>query len=529
MNSTRRTTGLVSESLVSRETVVPLGFRRDSGGLLTLNEHTISRRGVLRGVAGGVLLTPGTGDVNWGANTVGGRAIGSETETGASQALADRSEDSPAVTVMTWNLYIGTDLRRLLTRPDDGEIQTAVARLLADIEKSRFDARAEAIADEIAATRPDLVGLQEVTLLRLQLPGDYVAEPGRTNASEYHLDFLAILREKLADRGLAYDVVSSISNTDVELPADLDAGSVDVRLTDRGVILARPELETRNATRHTYDATLTVPLPDGVEFPLTRGYCAVDVEHAGAEFTFVNTHLDSVSASTQLDQARELVVDLTALDRPVVLVGDFNSPADGSETVTYDLLTQFFTDAYAEASPRARGYTCCRHPRLQRTRPPLSKRLDLVLVRGVGPVTDVGRVGVTPDDRVSAVVDGEHRRLWPSDHAGVVATVRLGPDETAPHLPTPQAVGTVSTRLPADESAGLTNAESTGLTNAESADGSTSLPSANETSGTSFETTDVAAPGFGAAAALVALGAVAMRLRRRQSSVSDRAPSEQRE
>jgi PGF-CTERM protein len=461
-------------------------------------------------VAGGVLVTPGSGHVHWigSADREGGLAPETEFATRGSPTATAQVDDGalPAVTVLTWNLYIGTDLRRLLTRSGDGEMQTAVARLLTDIEQSRFDARAEAIADEIASARPDLVGLQEVTLLRLQLPGDYVADPGRTNADEHHIDFLAVLREKLADRGLAYDVVSSISNTDVELPADLDAGSVDVRLTDRDVILARSGLETQNATRRTYDATLTVPLPDGIEFPLTRGYCAVDVEHEGAEFTFVNTHLDSVSPSTQLDQARELVVDLTALDRPVVLVGDFNSPADGSETVTYELLTQFFTDAYAEASPGDPGYTCCRPPRLQRTRPPLSKRLDLVLVRGVGPVVDAERVGVTPDDRVSAVVDGDHRRLWPSDHAGVVATVRLEPAETV----------TVPTRLTADGSTRPTDAESAGLTTAESAGGPTGLSSVNETSGTTVETTDVAAPGFGAVAALAALGAVAMRHRRRR-------------
>jgi endonuclease/exonuclease/phosphatase family metal-dependent hydrolase len=482
----------------------------------TVSDQSVSRRGVLRGVAGG-LFVGSLNSTNDGARPRDGASVVRRVSVGTEGPLQADGDtlgeddsttdtrtgaDGSAVTVMTWNLYVGADLRQLLARRGDSDetIGTAVARLLTDIEESRFDARAAAIADHVAAVRPDLVGLQEVTLLRLQLPGDYVADPGRTNAAEHHLDFLALLQEKLRERGLEYDAVSSVSNTDIELPGDLDAGSVDVRLTDRDVILARRDLETRNATRRTYEATLTVPLPDGVEFPLTRGYCSVDVAVGGTEFTFVNTHLDSVSASTQLDQARELIVDLTALDRPVVLVGDFNSPADGSETVTYDLLTQFFTDAYAETRAGNPGYTCCRDPRLTSAEQALSKRLDLVLLRDVGAVTAADRVGIDPDDRVSAVVDGEFRRLWPSDHAGVVATVRLGVEEDPPERRTQRAAG-------ADRP-----------TEAEAASGSASASSATETE-RSVETggsTEVAAPGFGAVTALVAFGALAAGLLRRR-------------
>lgn len=477
-----------------------------------MNEQTeqpISRRDVLQGVAGGLLVVPGLSEAS--------RTATARVENGADAESVDGNVDTESVdaaaastlTVMTWNLYVGTDLRKLLAGSDE-ELPTAVATLLADIEASRFDARVEAIADAIATVRPDLVGLQEVTLLRLQLPGDYAADPGRTNAGEYHLDFLSLLQEHLAERGVAYDAVSSISNTDVELPAALDAGSVDVRFTDRDVILARSGVETGEVTRRTYDATLTIPLPDGVEFPLTRGYCAVDVDHNGTAFTFVNTHLDSVSVATQLDQVRELVVDLAALDRPIVLVGDFNSPADGSETVTYDLLTQFFTDAYAEAVPGDPGYTCCRQPRLQRRRSKLSKRLDLVLLRGVGPVTAADRVGTDRSDRVSAVVDGEHRRLWPSDHAGVVATLQLEPDGASD-----EATSQSGTRRESGvDSAGV---DSAGVDAA--GDGGVGRdPAAGND-----ESSDVDAPGFGVVAGLFALGAVAVGLlRRRRASESTR-------
>ncbi|WP_089821944.1 endonuclease/exonuclease/phosphatase family protein [Halogranum amylolyticum] len=472
--------------------------RTDANRQTDADDRAVSRRGVLRGAVGGLVFAPGVSHQDWRYSVGNGSGWAGETV-----LSRDGTDHPPTVTVMTWNLYIGTDLRQLLRRSGDEQIDTAVARLLEDIEQSRFDARAETIADEIASAGPDLIGLQEATLLRMQLPGDYVADPGRINATEYYLDFLVVLQEKLADRGLEYEVASSVTNTDVELPADLDAGSVDIRLTDRSVILARQGLETQNPTRETYEATITIPLPDGVEYLLTRGYCSIDVEVDGTAFTFVNTHLDSVSAATQIDQARELVVDVTAFDRPIVLVGDFNSPADGSETVTYDLLTQFFTDAYAEAVSSEPGYTCCRQSQLQGPRSELTKRLDLVLLRGVGPVTTVERVGTAPDDRVSTVVDDERRRLWPSDHAGVVATLQLESDETTPQVETLRKTGVAS-----DGQTGTRPASS---------------PSVGDPTSDDPASTDVDAPGFGVVAGLVALGAVAVGLlRRRGASESTR-------
>ena len=46
--------------------------------------------------------------------------------------------------------------------------------------------------------------------------------------------------------------------------------------------------------------------------------------------------------------------------------------------------------------------------------------LDLILFRGPFKVDDVDVVGEDPDDRTES-------GLWPSDHAGVVATLELRP------------------------------------------------------------------------------------------------------
>jgi hypothetical protein len=73
------------------------------------------------------------------------------------------------------------------------------------------------LADEIAAARPDLVGLQEVALWRhgpLQLD-----KIGQLNATEVDYDFLAILLGDLSNSGISYAVASIQQESDVEAPA----------------------------------------------------------------------------------------------------------------------------------------------------------------------------------------------------------------------------------------------------------------------------------------------------------------------
>ena len=57
-----------------------------------------------------------------------------------------------------------------------------------------------ALAEEIADTRPHLVGLQEVTVLRLQHPSDFVLG-GMEPATDVIADFEATLLSELVARG----------------------------------------------------------------------------------------------------------------------------------------------------------------------------------------------------------------------------------------------------------------------------------------------------------------------------------------
>jgi len=161
--------------------------------------------------------------------------------------------------------------------------------------------------------------------------------------------------------------------------------------------------------------------------------------HRGTEWHFVTTHLETQAlAPVQDAQASELIGTVLAdLDGTTVLGGDLNSdaanPGAPSWTPTYDrLLAAGFTDAWEQSGHSARdpGFTCCQAPDLRNAMSTLDERIDFVLVRrarnpsasGFVPgsiMLDV--VGAAEADRTA------QSSLWPSDHAGLMATLRLAP------------------------------------------------------------------------------------------------------
>src|SRR3712207_1103234 len=84
----------------------------------------------------------------------------------ATSLLAAAPASSPAaardVTVMTRNLYLGSDVINLAVAPDIPTLSQAIKTNLELVRANDFRIRAKAIANEIRATKPDLVGLQEV-------------------------------------------------------------------------------------------------------------------------------------------------------------------------------------------------------------------------------------------------------------------------------------------------------------------------------------------------------------------------------
>jgi len=102
---------------------------------------------------------------------------------------------------------------------------------------------------------------------------------------------------------------------------------------------------------------------------------------------------------------------------PLVLVGDFNSPADGTGVTYNDLVAARFADAWALAGSGA-GLTCCQADDLLNGASTLDRRIDLVLFRGAFAALASDVVGEEPADMTPS-------GMWPSDHAGVVAVLEL--------------------------------------------------------------------------------------------------------
>ena len=321
------------------------------------------------------------------------------------------------VTVMTRNLFIGTDLGPVFAAPSFPQLVGATTTAFLEVQATNFPERAQAIAGEVAATRPDVVGLQEAMLIRTDAPADGPATPAETVA----WDYLEILLAALAARGLDYEPVALVVNGDgPELPTAL---GFDVRATDRDVILVnrdrRPRLKVSNAQAANFAARVTLSTIAG-PIQLPRGWTAVDVKLRGHRFRVVNTHLEG-SAAPQVAQAAELLAGPAATALPTLLVGDFNSRADGSGTPTYGLLRSAgFADAWNDVHPGDPGLTCCWETHLLSPLPPFDERIDLVLARGSFTALHAEIVGE------DAVADRTPSGLFHSDHAGVVAVLRLG-------------------------------------------------------------------------------------------------------
>jgi endonuclease/exonuclease/phosphatase family metal-dependent hydrolase len=317
------------------------------------------------------------------------------------------------VTVMTQNLYLGTDLNPIFAAPNPFALFAAVGAGWAQVQANDFPARAQAIADEIAAAKPDLVGLQEATLYRTDVPPDGPTTPAQTVA----YDYVDLLVGALADRGLAYKPVATFTGTDIELPAGLPP-TLDVRFTDRVVLLARADektadLKLSNPQSGTYPTELPVTTAVG-HISVPRGWASVDVKIRGKTFRFITTHLEAFSALVRNAQAAQLLAGPAATDLPTIVVGDFNS-GPGLDLGAYGtLLAGGFFDAW----PDGGGLTCCHANDLHILNAPLTKRIDLVLTRGGFQTLSAEVVGKDAGDRTPS-------GLWPSDHAGLVTTLRL--------------------------------------------------------------------------------------------------------
>ena len=151
-------------------------------------------------------------------------------------------------TVLTRNVYLGADIGPIFQVDFSNPIAViqASASVWAEVQSTRFEERAVALANEIEEHRPKLIGLQEVARF-------VTLDAGFTPTAV--LDFLAILEAEMSARGLSYQRIATQENTHVTLPVAFDFGAFAVTeyvdFIDRDVVFARSDVLITERTRVT--------------------------------------------------------------------------------------------------------------------------------------------------------------------------------------------------------------------------------------------------------------------------------------
>ena len=252
---------------------------------------------------------------------------------------------------------------------------------------------------------------------------------------------LDVLIDALEARGLYYRAASKSQNMDIELPmctnAEVCLPLADIRLTDYDVVLVRDDKDFENAANGNFAAQLPVPVGDQVLFK-PSGWASVDITLKGKQYRFVNAHLEPADvlpggglhpeiAYIQAMQLAELLGVVDASPHPVVLVGDLNSDSDGGTTPTYQaVLDAGFVDAWLIGRPRGAGFTANQPPHLSNETSELFHRIDFILYRDeFTTATGKFRGSVAAEVLGDEQADKSESGLWPSDHAGVAAVLRI--------------------------------------------------------------------------------------------------------
>jgi len=370
--------------------------------------------------------------------------------------MAAADSDNDKIKVMSRNIYLGADIFPVIaTAQQQAElppeqqnpiaIPLAVSEVFQTVQATNFPERAQALADEIERRRPHVIGLQEVSQW-FTGPADSLVG-GTSPATDVVYDYLDILMAALAERGLDYTVASSVDNADLELPmvTGTDATGyptfADVRLHDRDVVLVKntPNVSFSNEYSGNFTTNGSTTIGNTtIEF--TRGYNMIDVNVKGADYRFVNTHLEvgggepySSLQAIQMNELLQVITATTVAEIPVVLVGDFNSSPDDLPFesafglgILYPPYLQAvgtgYSDLWLSKKKPKDGFTCCFSATVSDEDAELYQRIDHIFIDAKGREIAKLKAKVLGDSNADMT---DESGLNPSDHAGVFGKIKL--------------------------------------------------------------------------------------------------------
>ena len=365
------------------------------------------------------------------------------------------------IKVMTQNQYLGADLGPIIAADTDLKYAVAIVDVLRSIAANNFAERSRSLAESIADRQPHLVALQEVYAFEC-IDAGYGACALFEGAFNDHL---AMTTAALAGQGADYYVAAELQNLTIPTPFMESVGlpglpvflpgipgpAMFVSVIDRDVILARGDVATSPVLMG-----CTRPGPGGIgchfdhvanvstlagPIAVERGHVAIDAWIKGAEYRFVNSHLEvhilgdnPATAALQAAQATELNATLAFNPSPnpesrLILAGDINSApthqpigpivppyqqfANGV-TIFGDQAFAPLADTWTLRPGNSDGFTCCESADLLNGGSTHDVRYDVVFARPAPVAVKANAMDAETSDKTAS-------GLWPSDHASVIA------------------------------------------------------------------------------------------------------------
>jgi hypothetical protein len=347
---------------------------------------------------------------------------GQEATTGPPAAAIATIEESSAripffsskdLGLMSRNIYVGADLDAViaaLVSEDPSDDIPALMQAAATLHETDFTVRAEGFAREIDRTRPDVVGIVEVSKIDVDLDLTPYGGPHLV----VHENFLPEIMSALKRHHLNYRVAASNLNFAV-------VPTPGVRLEDYDVTLVGPGVQVgQGVLAQNFTLNVGEVAPNVV---ISYGFTMVPVKVRGRHYAVATTHLQPNISGRDLAQLRAAqmleLLSLMPSDVPAVIQGDLN---DHDDSPMYQAAAAAgFADVWAVLRPNQPGLTCCHSIQLDNSQP-LYERIDFILARGFehrwDPVTGfIVRVGLFPWE----MLPGPLHPIFVSDHLGLAA------------------------------------------------------------------------------------------------------------
>ncbi len=325
--------------------------------------------------------------------------------------------------VMTYNVDEGTDFVELQSATTTTQFLVAVGQTITNVRATNPPARMQAVANQIMASAPTLVTLQEVDRWS---SGPFDPLTGTCGALTIEFDMLQELMSDLAALGGHYQVaVQAVQYNFPPTPGlILPSTFLCVQVLDYNVILARTDLSAsrfqwNNPQSGQFADMLSLLTPLGT-IPLPRVWASVDATFNSKGFRFIGTHLESLDPTIRELQGGELRAGPGNTSLPVIVAMDSNAQAAPvpQDSTYVDFLAAGYNDAWSEVFPLVPGFTCCQAQLVNNPVSQLYQRIDLILTLGTIEAQNIAIFGATATSMTSG-------GLWPSDHAGVAAQLEI--------------------------------------------------------------------------------------------------------